>query len=197
MSNAYDVVRLFEARVAAYCGAPLAVALHSCSDALEGCCRYLRVGEVCLPRRTYVSVPAAVLHAGGRLRWRDEEWRGMYRLDPYPVWDAALRFTAGMYVPGELVCVSFHAKKALPIGQGGAVLTDDPAAAAWLRRWRYSGRRECPLADDPLDFPEIGRNCYMGPPAAARGLMLLDLLPPSNPDRPNTHPDVSGCPAWG
>lgn len=92
-------------------------------------------------------------------------------------------------VPSPIVCVSFQAAKHLPIGRGGAILTDNPETAAWLRRARFDGRTPGDNAA-PIQVP--GYHMYMPPPDAARGLWLLSWLPEHNEDLPNDdYPDLS------
>lgn len=207
----YQVVRDFEAGVAEYTGAPYCVTTTSCTMALLLAVAYhLRhqihpwlnqqgrfvIGQVEIPKRTYVSVPMSIIHAGGRPTFRDEDWVGMYQLKPLPVWDAARRFTGGMYVPGTMQCVSFHWSKILGIQQGGAILLDDPVAASWLRRARFDGRTEGVAPKDDT-FDTLGWHCYMSPETAAAGLMRLSLLPRHNPDLPNDpYPDLSQIPLF-
>lgn len=190
MSSAYDVVRQFETRVAEYTGSPFAVSVDSCSAALFLCCKYLAVGEVTIPSKTYVSVPCSIIHAGGRVKFEDKHWRGCYQLKPYKIYDAALRFTKGMYQPGTFTCLSFHYKKILPIGRGGMILLDDEAAVAWFKKARFNGREEVPL-EDQENFDVVGWNYYMDPERAARGMALMDMLPEHNGDRTDTYPDLS------
>ena len=185
---------MFEEEVAAYAGAPHAVAVDSGSNALFLCCKYLQVAEVTLPKHTYISVPQAIVHAGGRVAFEALDWRGMYQLKPYPIWDAAKRFTSGMYVAGGFVCLSFHIKKHLKIGKGGMILTDDSAAAAWLRRARYSGRSEEDYRVDNVAL--MGWNMYMTPVEAAHGLMLMQDMPADNGDLPEDYPDLSNLPLF-
>src|SRR3989304_8824588 len=87
MSQAYAVVAAFEGAVARHVGAEHAVALDNCTNALEMCLRYLKVGDrpavkVRLPRHTFLSVPMAVMHAGARPEFVNHEWVGQYRLAP-------------------------------------------------------------------------------------------------------------------
>jgi dTDP-4-amino-4,6-dideoxygalactose transaminase len=192
--NPYKVVRMFEEEVAEYTGAPDAVAVDSGTNALFLCCRYLEVGEVTIPRHTYISVPQSILHAGGRVRFEALAWEGMYQLKPYPIWDAAKRFTSAMYVPGTLVCLSFHIKKHLKIGKGGMILTDDPRAVDWLKRARYEGRIEEAYRVDNTAM--VGWNMYMTPVDAARGLMLMQDMPAHNPDLAEQYPDLAGHQAF-
>ncbi len=188
---AYDTVRNFELALADYTGAPYAVAVDSCTAALHLCCEYKQVGEVEIPRRTYVGVGMSVLNAGGRVTFRDQEWSGDYRLEPFLIVDSAKRFTSGMYLPGRFTCVSFHWSKILGIGRGGAILTDSSSAVVWLRRARFDGRRTGVTAG--LDNPKTpGFHYYMTPELAAAGLMRLFLLPKHNPDQPcDDYPDLS------
>ena len=119
------------------------MAVDTCTNAIFMSLKYLNAsGTATIPARTYISVPGAILHAGLQLKMDPAlEWTGTYRLHPFPVVDGAVRFTAGMYEPGTLHCLSFHRRKHVPIGRGGMILTDDAKAARWLRLARYNGRR--------------------------------------------------------
>jgi dTDP-4-amino-4,6-dideoxygalactose transaminase len=189
--SAFDVVRQFEREVAYYAGAPFCVAVNSCTMALLLACAWHKVKEVSIPKRTYVSVPMSIMHAGGKVTFREEEWTGEYELKPYPIWDSARRFTSEMYRDGTMQCVSFHWSKILGIQQGGAILHDDPAADRWLRCARFDGRTEgVPPKEDEFEF--VGWHCYMSPEVAAEGLVRLSFLPRDNADLPNSdYPDLS------
>jgi len=186
LHNPYKIVQMFEEEVAHYTGAPLAVSTDSCTDALLLCCEYLKVKKVTIPARTYLSVPQSIIHAGGTVEFEDVEWKGIYRLRPYPIYDAAKRFTSDMYLPGSYMCLSFHIKKHLKIGKGGMILMDDHDAYRWLKRQRYEGRSEVKYHDD--DIIENGWNAYMTPEQAARGLMLMQNYPQHNEDIPEDPP---------
>ena len=194
--NPYKVVQDFEASIGEYTGAPYVVAVNSCTMALFLCLKALssrfgKVGTVEIPRRTYVSVPMSILHAGGRVSFRNDEWRGSYRLSPYPIYDSARRFTRGMYVRGNFIRVSFHASKILGIEQGGAILHDDVEADKWLRKARFDGRTEGVAPKDDT-FDMLGWHCYMNPSTAAQGLLKIYSLPYDNSDLPNDdYPDLS------
>lgn len=178
--NPFDVVKMFEEEVANYTGAKYAVAVDSCTNALFLCCRYLNVQTVTIPQHTYLSVPQSVIHAGGRVKLEDKAWEGIYQLKPYNIYDAALRFTSGMYVPDTYMCLSFHYKKHLPIGKGGMILTDDLKAAEWFKRARYEGRGEKNYWHDEIHV--MGWNMYMTPSEAATGLSLMQNLKMQNAD---------------
>jgi dTDP-4-amino-4,6-dideoxygalactose transaminase len=197
MSNPHQVTKDFEREVAAYAGAPYCVAVNSCTAAIllavQWCRRTARFYnvEVEIPRRTYVSVPMSIRHAGARVRFRDEDWKGCYQLAPLPVYDSARYFSSGMYEKGTYQCVSFHASKTLGLEQGGAILHDNREADEWFRRMRFDGRTEgVPPKDD--DFRELGWHCYLNPSTAAQGLLKLHSLPRHNEPLPNDHyPDLS------
>lgn len=180
--NAFDIVRDFEDAVAQYTGAPYAVAVNSCTNALLLACKYLQVDTVSIPKRTYVGVAQSILNAGGQIAFHDLDWHGSYRLEPYPIFDSARRFSSGMYA-GGYNCVSFHIAKILGVDQGGAILHDDPIADEWFRRARFDGRTEGVKPKDDTFIP--GFHCYLSPTIAAQGLWRMMYLPRHNEDLPN------------
>lgn len=187
-----NVIRQFEKTIAKHCGAPYGIAVESCTAALLLCCLYLKVKEVTLPKKTYFSVPMSVIHAGGSVRYEDQNWRGEYQLRPYPIIDSAMRFKKDMYIPGFFQCLSFQYSKHIPIGRGGMILTDNKKAANWFRVMRNDGRREIPKEKDRVKL--IGWNFYMTPEQAARGLSLYywRICGKKDPDDLEmTHGDIS------
>ena len=180
--ESYKVVKMFEQAVADYAGSKYAISVTSCTDALFLCCEYLKVQEVTIPARTYLSVPQSIMHAGGNVNFEEANWKGIYQLKPYPIYDAAKRFTSDMYIPGSYMCLSFHIKKHLKIGKGGMILTDDYDAYMWFMKGRYEGRSEVKYHEDDIEIN--GWNAYMTPEQAARGLMLMQNFPHHNDDLP-------------
>lgn len=179
-----DAVGLFEEAVARYSGSRYAVAVDSCSSGLFLSMKYRKAaGSVSLPKRTYVSVPMQVVHAGCTPEARDERWQGLYELEPLNVIDSAARFTEGMYVGNDsLQVLSFQIKKRLPIGRGGMILTDDLDAYRWLKLASYDGRDLNTRYDSMSHVHGLGWHMYMTPEDAARGLLLLESVPPQSPD---------------
>lgn len=171
---------MFEEELANYCGSDYAVAVDSCTNAIFLSCLFYKVKEVRIPRKTFLSVPQSIINAGGTVKLINEDWKGQYQLKPYPIIDAALRFTSNMYTTGTLTCLSFHYKKNLPIGKGGAILTDDYDAYSWLKRKRYEGRDEVNYWEDKID--SIGWNMYMTPYEASIGLSLMQNINMHNAD---------------
>lgn len=202
----YKITDQFEEALARYTGAPFAIAVDNCSNALFLALTYqLRFSdrdqgrEITIPARTYPSVPCAIIQAGGRVKFAPVEGttlKGAYPLLGTTVWDSALRFTSQMYRPGTFMCLSFTGPfKHLKLGKGGAILTDNLEACLWFRRVRFSGRRECSYHEDAFDM--LGWNFYMLPEIAARGLQLmaqfynLDGTSKDNPDIELPYPDLS------
>lgn len=194
----FNVVADFEQALCEYTGAPYAVTVNSCTMALLLAVKWQLVHNyypdrmwVSIPKRTYVSVPMSIIHAGGRVRFHNQKWSGLYQLDPLSVWDCARYFTGDMYMPGQMMCVSFHTTKILGDTQGGAVLLDDEEAYKWLKRARFDGRTEG-VPPNKDSFTELGYHCYMSPDVAARLLHKLSVLPFHNEPLPNDlYPDLS------
>jgi dTDP-4-amino-4,6-dideoxygalactose transaminase len=191
--SAYSSVSEFERQMASWAGAKHGIATDSCTSALFLCCKRLRVDEVTLPAKTYVSVPMAVIHAGGSVKFKDYQWGGVYQLKPYPIFDGALRMRRGMY-EGGFHCLSFQAKKHLPIGKAGMILTDDGEEAQWFRSARSNGRNfEMPYQSDRISM--LGWNFSMTPEQASRGLQLLEGMT-NKPDLANEYPDLREMPVF-
>ena len=182
LKDPWDVVDLFEKNVATYAGSKYGVAVDNCTDALFLCLKYLGAkGEITLPKRTYVSVPCSVIHAGCQVKFEDIEWSGQYQLAPYPVYDAATRMRKGMYIEDSYYCLSFHRRKHVPIGKGGMILTNDKKEYDWLKVARYEGRHIDKLYKDDT-FDVIGWNMYMPHEQAAEGLELFKNIKDFNED---------------
>ena len=174
--NPYKVVEIFEEAVAEYAGSKYAVAVESCTSAIFLSLKWVNVSGlyVSITKHTYPGVPCSIIHAGAKVCFDERDWRGVYTLDPFGIVDGALRFKKGMYITETFHCLSFHVKKALPIGRGGMILTDNFEAVKWLRKARFDGRNPVPLSEDSFDM--LGWNAYMQPSDAARGLQLLQAL---------------------
>lgn len=201
MKNAFEIVKDFENAVAEYTGAPYCVSVNSCTNALFLCLRFYKnrpefkgVQHIYLPKKTYVSVPMQVKHAGFLPVFENINWEGSYPLAPFPIYDAARRFTSNMFegygLGKNYICVSFHWSKILGIQQGGAILHNDPDFDIWARKSRFDGRTEGVKPKD--DNPIMGWHMYLSPEIAAEGLVRLMHLPKNNPDLPNDdYPDLS------
>jgi perosamine synthetase len=92
---------------------------------------------------------------------------------------------------GDLACFSFHAVKNLSTGDGGALVTCDPALMERAKRLRWLGIDRGTWDRTGTDrsywwqycVDEIGLKCHMNDIAAAIGLVQLRKLPSSNARR--------------
>ena len=181
--NPYKIVAEFEEAVAEFTGAPYAVAVSSCTNAILICCVAERVNmlkQVVIPKITYPGVACSIVNAGGRVGFRDEDWhdKGWYELDGTSIIDSAKFIGRDMYKKDTLTCLSFHIRKAIPIGRGGMILTDSLEACKRLKLLRFDGRHERALEGDELGC--VGFNCYLTCEQAARGMELMANLKDSN-----------------
>jgi len=192
--NPHLVTEQFETALATYTGAKFAISVDNCSNALFLCLKYLYSEqiEISIPSHTYMSVPCSIINAGHKVKFKKSNklLTGAYQLDPTPVWDSALRLTKNMYQKSQYMCLSFSGpKKILKLGKGGAILTDDPKAAAWFKKARYNGRSTVNHLID--SFSMIGWNFYMANDVAARGLILLMGLEDEIEDVTQEYQDLS------
>lgn len=203
MQNPFQIVKDFEDAVADYVKSPYCVAVNSCTSALFTCLSWMHGsiyeiygGQtkidnfVTLPKKTYIGVAQSCLNAGFKIHFNDCNWKGCYRITPYPLHDSARRFTSGMYIKGQYMCTSHHWSKTLPIGHGGCILHDNSEFDIWARKFRFDGRTEGVAPKD--DQPIRGHHLYLLPELAASGLVRLSHLPKHNPDLPlSDYPDLS------
>lgn len=202
MKNVHDITKEFEKVICEYTSAPYCVAVDNCSNALFLSLvwwgKQSGTNFISIPSRTYPAVPCEIIHAGFKVSFEpmpDMMLKGAYQLKPTSVWDSALTFTKGMYITGQIQCLSFTGPhKHLKLGKGGAILTDNEEAYNWFKRARFSGRRECSYHEDNFDM--IGWNFYMMPEIAARGLLLMSGMPEHNEDLSLPYPDLSKFPVY-
>lgn len=201
MMNPHKITAEFEKALCDYTGAPYAVAVDNCSNALFLALTYeLKIARafpeaseedppvITIPKHTYPSVACEIIHAGSKCEFDDNikfgftegHIQGGYFLRPTNVIDSACNFTADMFVPNTHICLSFTGPfKHLKLGKGGAILTDDLNACAWFKRARFSSRHECSYHEDNFDAwspgmqPVAGWNFYMPVETAARGLHMM------------------------
>ncbi len=202
--NPFAVVEQFEEAIAEFSGAKFCVSTSTGTAAIFLCLQWLKSrgdlpASIGIPAHTFISVPMAILQAGASVRFVNYPWMGVYRLLPLNLTDGALRFRRGMYAEAKrgaegLHCLSFQARKSLPIGEGGAILTDDEDARDWLRAARYCGRRAPHYRIEDVNM--LGWNCYMTPEKAARGLHLLEYAGDGEPDLVVDYPDLRLAPIF-
>lgn len=205
MQNPHQSTKDFEAAICEYTGAPYCVCVDNESNALFLALKYDNIEgkEIEIPSRTYMSVPCSIIFSGGKVKFypvEGETITGAYLLRGSHVIDSALRFTADMFVPCSYMCCSFTGPyKALNLGKGGCILTDNEAAYKWFKKARFSGRNEVPYHEDT--FTELGWNYYMNPVISALGLLNMGKFWRNGkkvvmPDITLLYPDLSQFPIY-
>lgn len=112
-AESWQVVDYFEKLVANYYGAPWAVAVDSCTHAIELSLRVTGIDNrlVVLPKHTYMSIGMMLDELDIPYILADIEWKDYYPIGTYPVLDAAVSWSKNSYVPGTKMCISFQFKK--------------------------------------------------------------------------------------
>ena len=201
-----DIIGIFENKLADYAGSKFAVLTDCCSNALFLTLQFrlftkeLSLGQkIEIPCKTYASVPMQIIHSGLKPIFREVTWTGVYELKNANIFDSAGRFTEGMYTQDDsLHVLSFQIKKRLPIGKGGAILTNSPIAYNWLKLASYDGRNLNSDYNSTNHIQMLGWHYYMTPEDAARGILIMDQLPRTNPDSMSfeNYTDLSRLPVF-
>jgi len=184
INDPWDIVDAFEQLVAKYAGSKYAVAVDNGTDAIFLCLKYFNKNQtITIPKNTYVSIPATIIHADYHVLFDDIEWIGLYQLKPYPIYDSCCRFRKGMYIQDSYQCLSFHYKKILKMVKGGMILTNDEDAYEWFRTARTKGRhphKGISYQDEYFDM--LGWNMYLPPEYCAQGILIFDKMDDYNDD---------------
>lgn len=179
MNNPWHAVKLFEKMVADYTGSKYCVAVDSCTNAIFLSLKYNiefninTSNEIIIPERTYISVPMQIKNAGLQPILENIKWKGDYILKNTNIIDSAQNFNKNIYIKNKLQCLSFQYKKHLPIGKGGAILTDCSKAYKWLIKARHDGRNMYKDFGNVKNVKNIGWHCPMLPSEACSGIELL------------------------
>ena len=168
----FDTIAVFEKEIAAFFGAPYAVAVDCCTHGLELCLRHQKIKYFSVPQHTYLSVPFLASKLNIDFDWREEEWKEYYYLGNTNIIDAAVLWRQNSYIANTFMSLSFQYRKHLSLGRGGMILTDDKNAALDLKKMSYDGR----IPDIPWreqNIKSIGYHYYMTPETAEKGLLKL------------------------
>lgn len=188
LDNNWNIVEIFERKIAQYCGFRYAITTDCCTNAVLISLELLKNKNVIskedilpLTKYTYLSIPMTLQNNGWKITFIDDRWHAKYQIGSTCVFDAATDFKQNMsseYSGDSLVCVSFQQKKRLALGRGGAVLTNNKAYAQLLKRMRYDGRN--PKITDSIEIANDtiinGYHCYMEPDKAAKGILVMNQL---------------------
>lgn len=191
-----EIIKDFEIQLSKYTNAPYVTVLDSCTNAILLALKLqkkLNTKEeyVFLPKKTYVGVAQSVLNAGFKLKFKNINWSGQYKIEPFDIYDSARRFTSNMYIDNSIMCVSFHWTKPLGVTRIGALLSNNKEYDLWFKKMIFDGRTPgLPVGLD--NITEIGHHMITTPGFAAEGLIRLGYLPKNNPDLPmDDYPDLS------
>jgi len=141
-TTAFSTLFEFERALAAYTGAPYAVATDCCTHAIELCLRLDCVQWCEFTAFTYLSIPQLMRKLGIGYSMRTEYWRSQleYQFHRTNIWDSARLLRPNMYRPGMKQCLSFGHGKPMELGRVGAILLDNEAEYEALSRLRSDGR---------------------------------------------------------
>jgi len=187
----FEVVEEFEKQIAAFFGAPFAVATDSCTSGVELCLRLMNVDEIIVPRNTYVSIPMLAKKLGIKLKWYYEgwEWKGHYILAScydveekfwYDIHDAAVLWKANSYIGGSMMVISCQKQKHLSVGRLGVILLDNEKKAKELKKLSYDGRISM-IPWREQNISSFGIHAYCQPELAALALGKLPKAIESEP----------------
>jgi len=171
----FEIVKIFEEKIADFFGSPYAVSVDSCTHGIELCLRYQKIGTITVPKRTYISVPFLSNKLNINLEWIDEDWQDYYILnkDFKPIYDAAVLWKKDSYISGSFMCLSFQYQKHLSLGRGGMILCDNKKDAIALKKMSYDGRLpNIPWREQNIN--SYGYHYYMTPETAQLGLDKFD-----------------------
>ena len=179
MGNPWHQVEEFEKDLCKFTKSPFCITVDSCTNAIFLSLIYnkqfnlLKNKKIIVPEQTYISVPMQVKNAGLIPDLKPVKWVGFYLLQNTNIVDSAQTFEKNMYIPNTLQCLSFQFKKHLPIGRGGAILTDDINAYKWLLKARHDGRNMYKEFGNIKNIDTIGYHCPLLPYEALKGKELL------------------------
>lgn len=170
----------FENLIAEYYNAPYAIAVDSCTHAIELCLRYKKPTNCICPTHTYLSVPMTLMKVGIPYTWSNITWQNYYYLGNTNIIDAAVYWKQGGYKTDTFMCLSFQYKKHLNLGRGGMILTDNKDAADTLRKMCYDGRNfDIPWKEQDIDV--LGYHYYMTPETAQLGIEKFEQIKDLSP----------------
>lgn len=166
-----ELVGDFEKSIAHFFSSPYAVAVDSCTHAIELALLYTNSKKISVPKNTYLSIPFLSDKLNIERSWRDEQWVDYYYLTDHVI-DAAVLWKRNSYIPNTFMGVSFQYQKHLSLGRGGILLLDNKEAAINIKKMSYDGRLpNIPWREQNIDT--IGYHYYMTPETAQMGLQKL------------------------
>ena len=166
-------VEEFENAIALYFGAPYAIAVDSCTHAIELSLRLLleddKEYKFTCPSHTYLSVPMTLEKLQLPWQFTNEEWKDYYYIGDTNVIDAAVLWKSNSYIPSTLMCLSFQLRKHLAVGRAGMILCDNENDRDILKQMRHDGRPNNGFWHD-MKIERMGYHYYITYETAVTGL---------------------------
>lgn len=175
MENNGEFIKIFEEKMSEYTGSKYAVAVDSGTNAIFLCIKYMKyIGEITIPKRTYMGVPMSIINANCKPVFKDVKWEDNYKLSPLNIYDSCASFYPNMYKDDSCFYIlSFQEKKIFSLGKGGMILTNDKNASKILRRMSFDGRDYMKGANEDNDII-LGYHMNMTPIKAAKGILKIN-----------------------
>lgn len=186
-----DCVGQFEKRLSDFFGSRYAVAVDSCTHAVELCLRYLKSDNVTCPIYTYPSIPFTFMKLDLDWKFDASPWKGYYYIGNTPIIDAATFWQQNGYIRNTFMCLSFQYKKHLNLCRGGAILLDDEESYKTLKMMSHDGRLPgVPWKEQNISM--MGFHYYMPIETAELGLKKIDdaIKTPSRIWTSEEYPDL-------
>ena len=166
-------VEEFENLIANFFGSRFAIAVDSCTHAIELCLRYLSSNDISFPKNTYIGIPFLGSKLNINWKWEENKWTDIYYIGNTNIIDAAVLWKKNSYIKNTFMCVSFQYQKHLNIGRGGMILTNSEESYKVLTKMSYDGReRDKPWRDQNIS--SIGYHYYMTPENAEIGISIYN-----------------------
>jgi len=177
-----DIVRRFELEISKFYNAPYAVAVDSCTHAIELSLRYTKIKKTSCPAHTYISIP--FIFEKLNLKWSFENyyWEDYYFLGESNIVDAAVYWQRNGYIQNTFMCLSFQYQKHLSLSRGGMILCDKEHDYSILKKMSYDGRMSgIPWRQQNIDT--MGFHYYMTPETAEIGLKKFSEVADKDPKK--------------
>jgi len=178
----FETVKKFESIISNYFGSEYAVAVDSCTHAIELCLRYEGFTNITIPTRTYISVPFTAKKLFCDWSWKDENWEDYYFIGNTNIVDAAPYWKKDGYIKNTYMCLSFQHSKHLSLGRGGIILLDNKKDYDMLKKMSYDGRDfNSSWVEQNIDV--VGYHYYMTPETAELGINKFETVKDITPDK--------------
>lgn len=178
----FEKVDQFESLISNYFGSSYAVAVDSCTHAIELCLRYEGFTDIIIPTRTYISVPFTAKKLSCNWSWKEENWEDYYFIGNTNIVDAAPYWRKNGYIKNTYMCLSFQHSKHLSLGRGGIILLDNKNDYDILKKMSYDGRDFNSSWVDQ-DINVVGYHYYMTPETAELGINKFENVKDIEPEK--------------